>query len=655
MRAAIGAILNLDGGPLEPGALERLAARARLPAGGAAGLVTALEAGLLAVPATDVAAAPGGISMPAAAAPLAIGAAGGDPAQGPRYDVALDGTLDNRAELARELGVPAAEAAPTGGPRLVAAAYERWGEECPAHLVGEYAFVLWDRRRRRLFAARDFCGQRELFYTSAGGTLRLASQLQMLVERPALSELDLEFAADYLAGIGGCGTATPFRQVRRLEAGHRLSAAGGRVVTSRWWVPEERYWPRERREADIAEEFRALLEEAVARCLASGGRVWAELSGGLDSSSIVWLANRLLAGDPAAARDFATLTYAWRDSPLCDEREWSDQVVEQLGLVNHPVFCDGLFFDGIGEECGYRSEPHFGLFAQPMLRAEGDLLRAAGVSVLLSGARAEAVVLADQMAPMQLADSLRSLRLGRLWRQLLHWQRGTHLPLANLLLGFALRPLLDRRRYPRSIFDRGEVHPWVDKGFAQRLQVAERGRRTRPGTRSGSVAWRHQVELLRRSEQKIARGSLEWSCEVRHPYLYQPLVELALAIPWEQQLGPEQGKLVLRRAMAGRLPEAILTRRGGRGPGADMYKSFARRWHAIEPVVASSLLVSMGLLDGAELRRAAELARFGAVDKFVGFLSCLAFEYWLRALAGGEAAGGEREAAAARRAEGGGG
>src|SRR6202035_3731698 len=113
-------------------------------------------AGLLAVPAT--AATPASkANRPragAAAGSFVIGAAG-DHGQGPRYDVVLDGTLDNRADLARELGAPCGDAAPDGGPRLLAAAYERWGEDCPSHLLGDFAFVLWDRRERRLFAARD--------------------------------------------------------------------------------------------------------------------------------------------------------------------------------------------------------------------------------------------------------------------------------------------------------------------------------------------------------------------------------------------------------------------------------------------------------------------------------------------------------------------
>jgi asparagine synthase (glutamine-hydrolysing) len=123
-----------------------------------------------------------------------------------------------------------------------------------------------------------------------------------------------------------------------------------------------------------------------------------------------------------------------------------------------------------------------------------------------------------------------------------------------------------------------------------------------------------------RTEGLATRGSLEWTCEVRHPFIYRPLVELALAIPWEQKHSPRGSKPLLRRAMTGLLPEPVRTRRTRAG--------------LIEPVVRSSRLVSMGILDGARLHQAAQLVRFGAAESFADFLSCLSFEVWLRSVTG---------------------
>ena len=614
MRAAIGGILNLDGGPVETREMEELAARARLPHGGSPLIFQSGGGGLIRIPA-----------WPAASA-RPPGAAG-------RCAVAVDGTLDNRGELARELGLSPEAASPGGEPLLIAAAYERWGEECCARLLGEFAFLLWDPAARRLLAARDTFGLRELFYRQSPGRLLIASQLQML-GRPRLADLNEDYIADFVTGQVSIGPATPFHGTARLEAGHCLTAADGRISSRRFWDFTEQTAPLERSEAETLEQFLALFREAVGRSLDTGGRVWSELSGGLDSSSIVCIAAEILAGDPERARDFATTTFVWDETPQSDERQFAEPVARQYGLANHQIRCDDLFFDDMTEASLYRNEPHFGLFTHPMFQAQTALLRSSGVEVLLCGSRAESVVLSDLTPPLHLADHLRGLRFGAFGRELLHWQRGTHRPLANLVLAFVLRPLLQRGRYLRSSEDEGTVDPWVGKDFARRLHLRDRLRRSRVERRFHSLAQQLQAERLRRSEQMVHRGFHEWACEVRYPFLYRPLVELALTIPWEQKVSPEMGKLLLRRSLAGRLPDIVRNRRGSAGPGPSAYKAYAKRWPAIEPLVRSSLLVSMGYLDRAEFTREAELVRFGMSQKFGAFTSCLAFEVWLRAVTG---------------------
>ena len=632
MRAIIGGIVNRDGGPIDRRELDLFAARARLPWGGKPRIQWGEGFGLVWIPTLPV------------DEPAAFGAAADADRFGRshRFAVVVDGTLDNRSELARELGLPAEDAAPGSEPRLIAAACERWGADCPGHLIGELAFLAWDRHERRLLAARDPFGLRELFFADTGNEVRIASQCCMILHRPALSDIDEEYVADYLASQEPWGSATPFKGIRRLESGHLLTVAPDRLESRGFWEPG-RPLLRYRDPAEYVEHFRVLFQEAVERSLATGGRVWADLSGGLDSSSIVCVAQEVLRGDPAAARDFATVTHVWDETPQCDERELAGTVVEKYGLVNHQVRGDDLFFDGAYEEALFRNEPHFGLFCQPMIRAITELLHTSGVAVLMSGTRAEAVVLDNTMPPVHLVDLARQLRMVTLARELIRWQRGTHKPLANLILTSVLKPLLGGQRFHRSLGDRGNLEPWVDKGFARRMRLQERAATPLGGQQFHGFAQKYQYDLLKRTEQAMARGLLEWSCEVRHPFLYRPLVELTLAIPWEQKMAPREAKQLLRRSLAGTLPEQIRTRRDGAGPGAAMYKAFAKRWGLIEPVVRSSLLVSMGYLDGAQLSRAAELARFGSISSWANFLNCLAFEFWLRATTGaGEESDAER-------------
>jgi asparagine synthase (glutamine-hydrolysing) len=452
--------------------------------------------------------------------------------------------------------------------------------------------------------------------------------------RPSVTDLDEEYVADFLTGQVSFGQATPFKGVRRLPAGHQLSLAGGRLSIQPTWELTEQPLLSYRRDSEYLDHFLATFEEAVGRSLATGGRVWAELSGGLDSSSIVCVAQEILRGDPIRARDFATMTFVWDETPQSDERRWSRQVVEKYGLINHQVICDDLFFDRITEASLYRNEPHFGLFTYPMFRAQTELLRGSGVEVLLCGSRAESVVLSDLTPPLHLADHLRALRLGDFGRELLRWQRGTHQPFANLLISFALKPLLRPGLYMRSSEDDGTLDSWVSPVFARRMDLHRRVRRVRTERRFHSLARQLQYERLRRSEQMVHRGYQEWACEVRHPFLYRPLVELVMRIPWERKVDPGMGKSLLRDSLSGRLPEGVRTRRGGAGPGPAAYKAYAKRWDMIAPVVRSSLLASLGFLDGAEFNREAEMVRFGSSNRFGAFTSALAFEFWLRAVTG---------------------
>lgn len=550
--------------------------------------------------------------------------------------VILDGTVDNRIELARELEL-SGSARDVTSERVIAAAYERWGEDAPARLIGELAFLLWDPRRRRLLAARDALGMRQLFFhppSPGRGRMYFSSQLQMLQGSFHLSDLDQEYVADFLVDQVHVGPRTAFRSVRRLEAGSWLSLWEGKLEICRYWRPVEKLPHKYADPKESAEHFREVFREAVRRCLGTGGRAWAELSGGLDSSSIVCMAQEILQEEPQLAPDFGTVSFVWEETPQSDERRWIQPVVEKYGVVNDQLVCDDHFFDGALEAARYRSDPHFGLLCHPMYRKEERHLRSLGVDTLLSGSRAEAVVLAEGTPPVHLADLLRSGHFGTFFRTLSYWQTGTHKPLVNLAYSFGLRPLLRRDLYIRSIEDRGIVDPWIREDFARCFELRDRARKSILRPRFRSRAQGFQAEGLLRSEQMVVRGALEWSFEIRHPFMYLPLVELALQIPWEQKVEPALPKPLLRRALGEILPERVRQRRGALGPGPSAYKAYARRWAQIEPVVRSPVLASLGLVDQEKFYRAAEMIRFGASPKFGAFTTCLGLEYWLRATVG---------------------
>jgi len=186
-------------------------------------------------------------------------------------------------------------------------AYDKWGEQCVEHLIGDFAFAIWDKRRRRLFCARDHFGVKPFFYARAGNSFIFSNTLNALRFDPRISdELNETAIRDYLdSGLNQDLSTTVFRDVQRLPGGHTLSLENGSIVTRRYWTPEVKTKIRFRKPQSYVERFDELLTTAVKDRLRNE-RVSISMSGGLDSTSLAAIARRLLP-QPAAVHAFSTV------------------------------------------------------------------------------------------------------------------------------------------------------------------------------------------------------------------------------------------------------------------------------------------------------------------------------------------------------------
>lgn len=591
-----------------------------------------------------------GISLLALGLPLHGGESTDPPlAREDSLVVQIDGTLDNSRELATELRDQLDPERSEDRCHLVLAAYRRWGLEFPRHLIGEFALVLWDDRERLLLAARDPFGVRSLFYTVSDAGIVLGSQVRQLLDPAQLStsDLDEEYLADFLASCEAAGERTAFRTVSRLKASHALVVRDSSVRTFRYWDLEDPESEERLTDTDHLERFRELFREAVGRCLGSRGRVWAELSGGLDSSSIVSMTRKILDEDGAGQPDFETVTFTWPDSRQSDERQWAETVLAETEFRGNFISGEGRFFAGALEESRYRDDPHFVLLSHPLMKAEADLLRDRGVDVLLSGAVAEAVVLQEAQEPFHLADLLRNGRLGEFFKESTQWQSVLRAPMASLLWAYALRPLVRPGHAQRAWDTPPPLAPWLTDGFVRRTRLADRRRLLAAPRRSRSAAERFHYELLRRTDERAGLGHLSWSVELRLPFLYRPLVQAAYSAPWRVKIGPGRDKRLLRDGLAGVLPDPIRRRKGWKSPTYAAFRTFSRRWPEISEIGESSLLVELGLFDRRRWQETLQRAKHGAAEDFAALTSSIALEYWLRSFFGKSAAVGRaRETAA---------
>src|SRR6185369_2630518 len=220
---------------------------------------------------------------------------------------------------------------------LILHAYQKWGEDCVDHLIGDFAFAIWDERLERLFCARDHLGVKPFFYTHAAGDFKFSSTLNDL--RSGSNALNEIAVGDYLVfGVNQDNSTTIFKDIQRLPPGHTLTVANDEIKIRRYWTPSLPAEVRYRDDESYVERFLELLSLAVKDRLRTE-RVAISMSGGLDSTSLAAIAR-----EHASVAGFAVVY----DSLIPDEeRHYSHLAAKHLGIpVTHLNADKYSLFDG---------------------------------------------------------------------------------------------------------------------------------------------------------------------------------------------------------------------------------------------------------------------------------------------------------------------
>ncbi|MDQ3661536.1 MAG: asparagine synthase-related protein, partial [Actinomycetota bacterium] len=199
-----------------------------------------------------------------------------------------DARIDNREELVRTLwgGSHLPDEPPTDA-ELILEAYRRWGEECPARLIGDFAFAIWDARRGRLFAARDPMAMRALYYRVEPRRVLFGTEVKQILAVPGVPARIFEPAVGaYLAGPFGHMEWTFYEGISQLAPAHALVVDASGQRTWRYWDIDPDFRIEYPTEEEYVEHFLEVFLEAVRCRLRSTKPVGIFLSGGMDSGSI---------------------------------------------------------------------------------------------------------------------------------------------------------------------------------------------------------------------------------------------------------------------------------------------------------------------------------------------------------------------------------
>jgi asparagine synthase (glutamine-hydrolysing) len=498
-----------------------------------------------------------------------------------RLCLVYDGRVDNRDELKKSLEEKDVRLRDETDGEIILKLYKSYGENFIAKIIGDFALVIWDKTKKKLLCARDFIGLKPLFYHFDGKTFRWSSEFHALFEDHAVRQDANEgLVGEYLAGQIRTPSETLYQGIHRVLPAHLLIVDARGIRQTRYWdldASKQICYPADQ---EYAEHFYELFRDAVRCRMRSIGPVGAELSGGLDSSSVVGMTQALLQKNAVRVPGFETFSLVF-PGRKCDESPYIRDVVEKWRIKSHTacpqpaslkLFTEhSMFFKDFP---GYPT----GAIADPFKQ----VARERGVRVVLTGEGGDERFATSFNRYIDLLSRL------KIWETLsgVYQEYGWQGP-GNLFresVKVCLWPSLPRvsQRLVRFILKRPEVPPWINSKFARRIDLADRLRQQAYLPKQGSFAQQDLFWVLTdawniTSFEILDRGYTSFCIERRHPFLDRRLVEFCLALPEDQCQRQGVTKVLLRRAMNGLLPDSVRNRRGK----AEFSQMFSEQFSAL--------------------------------------------------------------------------
>lgn len=526
--------------------------------------------------------------------------------------VVCNGEIYNYRALRAELRRRGHRFATNSDTEVIVHLYEDLGEDCVEHLRGMFAFALWDRRRRRLFVARDRIGKKPLFYAQLGDCFWFGSEPRAILEDETVPRgLDPVAIDSYLHYQYVPPPRSAFASLRKLPPAHVLTYDRGRVTTRRYWKLS--YQPRLRAmaEEDLHELLRQQLLEATELRLRSDVPIGAFLSGGVDSSSVVAAMARLT---PDRLKTFSI----GFDVAAFDETDYAREIAHLYDTEHHQVELDASALNVLPQLVWHYGEPFADSSAIPCFQL-AELTRR-HVTVALAGDGGDENFAGYERYEKVAAYEGATARRGRLragdrhlipfYSHLLSWdyfevQRRTELYTPDFLAEFRHRPFLKVIADPYMASD-------ADSPLGRILDVDA------------------QTYLPDDILVKVDIASMAHSLEVRSPLLDHVFMETAAAIPTDRKLSDGISKRIFKDALRDWLPDGVLDRpkQGFAVPIGEWFRK-ERRDLPVE-VLLDPRSLERGLFRAEAIRALVDEHLSGTADNASRIWALLQLELWLR-------------------------
>ena len=489
--------------------------------------------------------------------------------------------IDNRDELISDIGlhdekgnsqseVSHLESIITDGD-LILHAYLRWGEDCVHHLIGDWAFAVWDPCKRRLFIARDHHGISGIYYYHNQRFFAFASCIKGLLALPDVPQRPNLFrVAQVITSWQGDGVQTAYEEIFRLPPAHTLTITADRVMVNRFWHLEDITPLSLGSDAEYLEAFLEVYTQAVRCRLRSPRPVGATLSSGLDSGSVCALAARELNPSGKVLPVFTSVPlyntqHTTRQGRYGDESCLVESNRQFIGNMDvHYIRAENMSpLAGMERDLDLHDEPGHAAGNMFWIYALMQSVQEQGIGVLLTGQCGNGTI-----SWAGVAENLWPLLLTGQWGALVDKFKRLNLPLLKVikrhLLGPLITPIRNQKRKLYSIFH----EPWagysaINLQFARSLHLAQRMHEKSHNPLfimpSNPLQTRHLFIMPGASTIGAlwAESGAGYGLEVRDPTMDKRLMEFCLGIPDEQYRLNGHDRSLIRRAMKGMLPDQV--------------------------------------------------------------------------------------------------
>ena len=540
-----------------------------------------------------------------------------------------DGRLDNRRDLIAVLREQLCGDVTDAG--IVMAAYLKWGIDFLSKIIADFGLSLWDPISRSLILARDVIGSRDLYYHLNQREVIWSTDLRPLIEVSRVKlEVDENYIAAYLTRLPDF-SQSPFKNINVVPPAHAVIIKDRDVQVRRFWGLDPGHEIRYRSDAEYEEHFRHLFTDAVRCNLRSDRPVWSDLSGGLDSSSIVCIADQLIKTGKAEAPLLETISCIRDESPSSNELKFIRVVEERIGRQGYHLPESAFPILNPADSESSVIPNALDIFTSHHKQVN-KLMVERGARVRLCGNGGDQIFNSVPSPGGALADLLVRKKFWQLHKDLGAWSRDRNKPYLKLLWDEAVTPLLSRKLQVRLRRDLTKPD-WYDPGFIKRTNLREL--MLGPSDTFGFhlPSGRHQAINFLGAVRSISTGYARvlQNIELRLPILHRPLVEFMQAIPTEQRRRIGETRSLQRRALKDVLPPEILTRKGKGNPSEAVFRGLTREYTRLHALLSDSYVARYGYVNQQGLMRALERSRYG--DKRTGELCrIISLEFWLRSL-----------------------